>query len=303
MNEPIKKFMKIGTIHFMSYPECIKGEGPVLETLKKIAVDDYFDAVELTWIRDADVRRQAIELLAASGLTVCYGSQPRHLTTGLNINHLDEAQRQAALASLKEGIDEAYEWKASGFAYLSGKYEQSSKEESYQKLLQSTKEMCAYAKEKGNMRIVLEIFDYDVDKKSIIGPAALAKRFAEDVLGEYDNFGLLVDLSHIPQTHETIEEALLPIRDYIVHAHIGSCVLGDPSLPAYGDAHPRFDFPNSINGPREVAHFLKVLVDIGYFEKFDRPVVSFEIKPYGSEDRDVVLANCKRVLNEAWAML
>jgi hypothetical protein len=29
--------------------------------------------------------------------------------------------------------------------------------------------------------------------------------------------------------------------------------------------------------------------------------VSFEIKPFGDEDADVVIANAKRVLNLAWA--
>jgi len=35
--------------------------------------------------------------------------------------------------------------------------------------------------------------------------------------------------------------------------------------------------------------FLKALMDIGYFKKFDRPLVSFEIKPWGDEDREVVI--------------
>jgi len=46
----------------------------------------------------------------------------------------------------------------------------------------------------------------------LIGPATLAKGFAEIITGEYDNFGLLVDLSHIMQLHETIEQAILPIK-------------------------------------------------------------------------------------------
>jgi hypothetical protein len=41
------------------YPETIKGEGPILETLKKIAVDDYFNAVEITWIKDRELRKKA----------------------------------------------------------------------------------------------------------------------------------------------------------------------------------------------------------------------------------------------------
>ncbi len=48
MNESMHKHMKVGLIHFMVYPSTIKGEGPKLETVKKIAVDDYFDAIEIS---------------------------------------------------------------------------------------------------------------------------------------------------------------------------------------------------------------------------------------------------------------
>ena len=35
MNEPMRKYMKVGLVHFMAYPATIKGEGPVVETIKK----------------------------------------------------------------------------------------------------------------------------------------------------------------------------------------------------------------------------------------------------------------------------
>jgi sugar phosphate isomerase/epimerase len=295
--------MKVGLIHFMAYPATIKGEGPVLETIKKIAVDDYFDAIEITWIKDAEVRKQAKKMLDSSHLTVAYGSQPRMLTTGMNINDLNEEGRQKALASLKEGIDEAYEMGAVGFAFLSGKYEEATKEESYQALVKSTKELCAYAKSKGNLRVALEVFDYDIDKKSIIGPVDLAKRFAEEIRKEYDNFGLMVDLSHIPMLRETCEESILPIKDYIIHAHMGNTVIKDPAFEAYGDMHPRFGFPNGENDVDELVEYLKVLMDIGFLNTENPPILSFEVKPWGDEDPDVVVANAKRVLNQAWAKL
>ena len=31
------------------------------------------------------------------------------------------------------------------------------------------------------------------------------------------------------------------------------------------------------------------------------PILSFEVKPFGDEDPEIVIANAKRVLNEAWA--
>lgn len=303
MIESLRKYVKIGLIHFMAYPNCMKGEGPIEETLKKIATDDYFDAVEITWIKDKAVRDEAKKIIDTSYLSVAYGGQPRLLTTGLNINDLNEEGRQKALESLKEGIDEAYEMGAEGFAFLSGKYIEEKKEEAFQALVHSTKDLCAYAKSKGNMKIALEVFDYDIEKKSLIGPADLAKRFAEEIRKEYDNFGLMVDLSHIPQLHETIEESLLPVKDYIIHAHMGNCVTKDPSMPAYGDQHPRFGFPNSDVDVDQLVEYLKVLKEIGFFNENKRPFLSFEVKPVGDEDPDLVVANAKRVLNLAWAKL
>lgn len=303
MNESMYKYMKVGLIHFMSYPDCMKGEGPIEETLKKIAMDDYFDAVEITWIKDENVRANAKKIIEASNLTVGYGAQPRLLTTGLNINDLNEEGRQRAVDTLKEGIDEAYEMGAVGFAFLSGKYLKNNVEDAFRSLVKSTKELCTYAKQKGDLMIELEVFDYDVDKKSLIGPAKLAKRFAEEIKKEYDNFGLLVDLSHIPQLHETIEESILSVKDYIGHAHIGNCVIKNSALLAYGDQHPRFGFPNSECGADELEEYLRVLKSIGFFDEKKRPILSFEVKPFGDEDPDIIIANGKRVLNLAWSRL
>ena len=301
MVESIKKYMKVGLIHFMAYPTTMKGEGPIEETVKKIATDNYFDAIEITWIKDPLVRTKVKKLLDSSHMTVAYGGQPRMLTTGSNINNLDEPKRLEALASLKDGIDEAYEMGAVGFAFLAGKYEEATKEESYQALVKSTTELCTYAKSKGNLKIALEVFDYDIDKKSLIGPVALAKRFATQMRAEFDNFGLMVDLSHIPMIHETIEENLLPIKDYIIHAHMGNTVIKDPSCEGYGDTHPRFGFPNSENDVDELVEYLRTLIKIGFINEENRPIVSFEVKPWGDEDPDVVVANAKRTLDLAWA--
>jgi len=300
MNESIRSYMKVGLIHFMAYPAVIKGDGPIEETFRKIAIDDYFDVAEITWIKDPQVRGNVKKMIDTSHLEVAYGGQPRLLTTGLNINDLNEVGRQKALATLKDGIDEAYEMGALGFAFLSGKYSEDKKEEAFVALVKSTRELCAYAKSKSDMKVVLEVFDYDVDKASLIGPVTLAKRYAEEVTRECDNFGLMVDLSHLPLLRETSAQSLIPVKDYIIHAHMGNCVCKDPSLPCYGDAHPRFGFPGGENDVEELVEYLRVLLSIGFLNKEKRPIVSFEVKPFGDEDPDLVVANAKRVLNRAW---
>jgi sugar phosphate isomerase/epimerase len=227
----------------------------------------------------------------------------RLLSRGLNINDPHEDRRHQAVLALKEGIDEAYEMGAQSFAFLSGNYKEERKEDAYNALVASVRELCSYAQEKGELLIELEIFDYDIDKKSLIGPAMLAQRFAREIRATHNNFGLMVDLSHLPLLRESPTEALLPIKEYITHAHLGNCVVKSRDLPGYGDHHPRFGFPNGENDVAETMAFIRVLLDINFLNPKCPPIISFEVKPFENEDPDLVIANAKRVLNEAWARL
>ena len=303
MEKSMRRYMRVGTILHVSYKQLGSGEGPILECLKKIVTDPYFEVVEVAHMKDAEVRKAAADMIARGHMTSSYGGQGRMLGAGLNINDLNEEGRRKALASLKEGIDEAYEMGVEDFAFLAGRYEEETKEESFQALLKSTRELCKYAKSKGDMPVLCEVFDYDSAKKSLIGPVDMVKRYAETICAEYDNFGLMVDLSHIPMLHETIEESLLPVQQYIRHAHMGNTVIKSPECPAYGDEHPRFGFPNSENDVEELAAYLRLLLKIGFLNEKKRPIVSFEIKPFGEEDPEVCLANAKRTLDLAWELV
>ncbi|GAB1482239.1 hypothetical protein MASR2M78_10540 [Treponema sp.] len=66
--------------------------------------------------------------------------------------------------------------------------------------------------------------------------------------------------------------------------------------------HPRFGFPDSEHDAPELAQTLRVLLDSGFLNEHDRPILSFEVKPQPGEDPDLVLANAKRTLNEAWLL-
>jgi hypothetical protein len=81
--------------------------------------------------------------------------------------------------------------------------------------------------------------------------------------------------------------------------HIANAVL-KKGAPAYGDQHPRFGFPESLVDAELLSNFLKKLFDIGYLMKGKRPIISFEVKPWGDEDSGMVIAGAKRFLEEAW---
>jgi len=303
MKHSIHKYFKVGLIAFMAFPGMARGEDPAtLENIKAIAYDDYFDAIEVNWIKDDAVRAEAAKLLNVAHMNVCYGAQPRLLTTGLNPNAINEDDRKAAEATLMDAIDEAHQLGSKGIAFLSGKWEESTKDEAYEQLLKTTRALCDYAKTK-DMNVELEVFDYDIAKASLIGPAPYAAKFAADMRSTHNNFGLLIDLSHIPMTYETSEFVVRTLRPYLTHFHIGNTVCTDPSVEGYGDEHQRFGFPGGSNDTEQVLDFLRVLKNEGFFNENDPYVLSFEVKPWKDEDPLAVIANAKRVLNRAWAML
>jgi hypothetical protein len=124
-----------------------------------------------------------------------------------------------------------------------------------------------------------------------------------EVRRHYPNFGLIIDLSHLPLLGESVEHALRIARNYLVHVHIGNCVIRDKNHPAYGDKHPRFGIPGSENDVGELRLFLKSLLDIGYIGEGKQNIVAFEVKPQSGESPEVVIANAKRTLMEAWTKL
>ena len=296
MREPIETYFQMGTIQWMSYP----GE-PVLESLRKILCDDFFSAVEVCQAADDDTRKAMRDMLAQSHVKVCYGAQPRLLGPGLNPNDIVEENRLKAEKTLLEAIDEAEYLGAKGIAFLSGKWKEETNEEAYSQLLKTTRNLSAYAATK-KMNVELEVFDFDMDKAALIGPAPLAAKFAADMRTACPNFGLLVDLSHFPTTYETSRFAVRAMRPYITHFHIGNAVVM-PGKEAYGDQHPRFGFPDSANDTEQLLDFFRVLKEEGFFCPEAPYVLSFEVKPWNKEDHDIVVANTKRVIRRAWALL
>lgn len=294
MKESIHKYFQVGTIQWMSYPK----RDP-MESLKAIAKDDFFDAIELKGYGEKNAEAKAI--LEQSHLKVCYGAQPRLLGPKLNPNAINEEDRKKAEATLIEAVDEAEYLGAKGIAFLAGKWEEATKDEAYAQLLKTTRNVCDYAAKKG-MMVELEVFDYDMDKAALMGPAPYAARFAADMRTTCSNFGLMVDLSHFPTTYETSQFVVRTLRPYITHFHIGNAVVKE-GCEGYGDLHPRFGYPNSANDTPELVDFFRVLKEEGFFNAENPYVLSMEVTLRPGEDEDIVLANTKRVINRAWALL
>jgi sugar phosphate isomerase/epimerase len=305
MQSPLHHHVRPGIVHFMAFPATSKGEGPIVDTLRTLLADPYFEILEITWVNDPAVRAQVKQLLAGSGVEVKYGAYPRQLGQQLDLNSADDAERAKAVAGLRLAISEAAEIGARDVGFLSGKdVAASERGRAMDRLEHSLVDLCRFAAGLG-VRLVLEVFDRDIDKKALIGPAATAREIAQRVTRSCPNFGLLVDLSHIPLLGESPEQALLPVKEHLVHAHIGNAYFGsDRASPVWGDHHPYFGYPGGVNDVPQIVAFLRTLAQVGYINlDGPRAGISFEMKPVPGQDPLAMIAGAKRKLNEAWAQL
>ena len=304
MDKHWDSYCTLSIVHFLAFPECMGGDGPVVETVTRIADDEFFSAIEVGPINDAEARKQVREIIEQSHMQVAFGAPPAILGGKLNLNSFDADERKRALDTLKGCIGQAGEVGARNFVILSGPDPaESERLKATEILIDSICELCAYGRDYG-VTIVLESFDRTVDKKALIGPAGEAEAVAAAVKSDFPNFGLLYDMGHMPLLDESPRQALSILKDHLVHAHVGNCVKV-PGRPAYGDLHPRFGFPGGENDVSELVEFLRALFEVGYLYENPavgaRPWVGFEMRPQVGETSAMILANIKRTWREAWA--
>lgn len=303
MDKHWSNYCTMSIVHFMAYPETIRGEGPILETVTEIAEDPFFGAIEMGWIKDPAVRKQVKKTVDTAHIQVGHGAQSALLLQKLNLNSLDDAERMKAVKQLLSSVDEAAEMGAQRVAFLSGADPgDAERSAALEALANSVKQAAGYARDKG-IALTLETFDRTVDKKCLIGPSPVAAEFCRMIREDHPDFGLMYDLSHMPLLYETPDAALTVLRDHLVHIHVGNSVLR-PETPGYGDQHPRFGWPGGANDTPQVTEFIRGLFEAGYLKENSptRPWIGFEVKPQSAEEpSSLVIASAKRVWQEAWS--
>ncbi len=247
MQEPLESYCHVGLIHPMAFPETLTGEGPILETLEKIAIDPFFSAVEVTQMKDAAVRKQAAVMLDVCALDVIFSAVPPMLQGKLSLCATDRKARTQAVDFGRSMVDQAYELGANILIVASGPDPgEADRAVAVAAFTDSLRELCADAQEKASanmLSLAVENFDRDVDKKFLLGPTKLAAEVVGAVYEQYSNVGLTVDLSHQPLLRESVHEMVLNAVEHLIDVHIGNCLLSDPAHPAYGDKHPRLGYP------------------------------------------------------------
>jgi sugar phosphate isomerase/epimerase len=304
--------LSLGVVHFMLYP-VLRDEGPIAESFEALALDEFLDVIEVRRSNQPGMHQRLRAIADTTGVSIGIGAQPPLLLGKLSLNNPDDAGRQAAIDEVKKSIDAAYDMGARICAALSGPVpsDPAQIEPQIDLLVDSCIQLCRYAESRADDAgylawLTLEQFDDAIDKCSLIGPSDRTADFAARVSEEVANFGLTIDLSHIPLLGEDITDLVTTLKPWTVHVHVGNALMSDKADKAYGDKHPRFGYPGSENDWHDLKSFLEVLTYAGYFETdvpTGKPVVTFEVQPMGDETPEQVWAQTKRQWLKAWAML
>jgi sugar phosphate isomerase/epimerase len=308
MIETWRDRMLIGIVHPMAYP-VLDTEEDLLASIREVCLNEFFDVIEVK--RSNSETHAKIKAMAdQSAVHLIVAGQPPLLGGKLSLNDPDEAGRQAAVEDVKTSIDAAYEMGARICAVLSGPDPgEEDREEQMELLVDSLVQVCKYSQEQARDYVVwvsLEAFDDAIDKRCLIGPSNRAADLAARVREQVDNFGLTIDLSHLPLLEESPSECLEQVIEYLIHAHAGNALMQDEEDPAYGDLHPRFGYPGSEVDVPQLREYLESLVYSGYFRSdvpTEKPVLTFEVKPVGDESSQLILAGTKRTFLRAWAQV
>ncbi len=306
-----RKYFDAGVIQVMMFTDSPGNEARTIETARQILMDDFFGS--LTVGRMSDEAMKSVKKMADDAhARLAVSAAPFILGNKLNLASPDESSRLAAVDGLKKSVDDSYALGAPIVEVLDGGGSYPGPEQegrALEQLARSLVELCRYSAEKAGGRepvwVQIETFDRAVEKKSLIGPSPLAVELAGRVRAEVPNFGLTIDMGHLPLLGEGYGEALRAVSEYVTHVHIGNCIR-DRSNPYYGDSHPAFGMPGGVADVAELTDFFAALNEIGYFAKelpTGRPWVTFEVKPQPGQSPELVIASCKRVLKEAWALL
>lgn len=301
--------MKIGIVHPMLFPETKLGEGPVLETIESIVKDPFFECIEVSWIKNDRVKKKAAHLMKMAQIDIVYTQGPIAYAKHLNPHALDAKERRRSVQEIKRSMDEALSLGARIFQMIGGPDPGAIKRKEAKKcFVESLCELCQYASVNAgsqNMIVSIENLDRDIDKKFLIGPTSEAVEVIQSVRRDFPNIGLTLDLAHLPLLGEPSEAAVTTAEGYLVHVHLGNCLLRDKNHARFGDTHPPLGVEGGEIGAYQLAEFLRTLVKIGFFAATDddRPIVSFEMSPSRGDSPEVLIAATKRVFARAWSLV
>lgn len=259
------------------YPDSITDESVHTETLKEIVKTDLVDALDC-WCWRGDRSKDEIAILRDSGKIINYNIGDRFGEKEMIPSSKNEAERIYAYDIIMREIEYGLLAGAKKIVFGSGPDDVSDHKGAVERFFEFTMKILGQLPK--DVTLCLEPTDWDIDKLFLCGPLSESVEIAERVRKTgADNFGLLLDMTHVPIMHETIESSIEKSKNVLTHIHLGNAVIKNKNNPFYGDKHIPWSYPDSEYTEKDGVQFIRKLKNVGYFDK-DNATISFEMRPY-----------------------
>lgn len=267
----------LGVNHQFLYIDGMTQAQAHTDTLALLAQNPLIDALDC-WVWPQKERaREEIALLRECGKTIHYNIGDRIGEPPAFFASPDKSVREEARGRLWRELDVALAASAKKIVIGSGADVPQAREAAVERFTRLMEDVHTYIP--GDVTLTLEPTDRDVDKRFLFGPVDETVRFIASMReGGFKNFGMLLDMGHIPLMHTTIGQAVRTANDCLEHVHLGNCILKNPQHPLYGDRHPALNVEYGEYAETQVFEMTRALDASGYFKR-ERPAsVSFEMR-------------------------
>lgn len=300
MNEDIRNFAKLGLVHHMLYPECTTNPDVHAETLLKFVGRRDIETFDCC-LPYGDERRgiliPAIRKCGKTDITFAVHLFPLRKLSFASESRIEQEQIRMIVRDM---IGQAVSMGARYFIIASGgPAPDSATQGNYDAFAEFCRWLCSELKRFG-IRVLLEPFDFNIDKKFLYGPTDKCVELIRSLLPGTDNLGIELDIAHLPLMEERFADAIKTVSPYLERVHLGNCVLRDKSNPRYGDTHPPSGFPGGEIDVTETAEVLRALLDSGFLNKRKRGCLVVEMTPWPEKTVEETVKDAFQRLDKAW---
>jgi len=296
----LQEFCRFGLVHHLLYPRCVSDADHHAETLEAFASRDDIETFDCCLPFGDARRRRLIDVIKGCGKSeIAYATHLFPLRK-ISLATLDPGERGLVRLAMIDQMEMAAAIGATGFVFASGcDVPESQRPRARAAFADFCRWLCAELKPRG-MTALLEPCDFAFDKKFLYGPTAECVELVQSLGPQVDNFGLLVDIAHLPLMGESFEEAIRTAAPCMKRVHLGNCVRDDPASPFYGDRHPPVGIEGGEIDVPELVEVLRLLLDMGYLSKARRGALLLEMSPFPGATVEETIADNMDRLHRAW---
>lgn len=299
MNDDLRHYARIGLAHFMFYPDCVRRERVIVETLPAMLRRGDIEVVDFCLPFEPRQRAQLSALLRACDKRLRYAIHPWPADK-ISLGSTWDNEQALLRMLLEDQLEAAAGCGADSFTFLSGiDLGDAERPAAMAAFTNLCRWLCPRAEEYG-MTTLVEPFDRDFHRRFLVGPTAECAALVESLRPVVTNLRIQLDMAHVRLSGETFEHAVAAAGSHLGHVHLGNCVMGNRDDPFFGDRHPPFGYPGGEIDVPELTVILRALLNAGYLNKQSRGTLVIETQPVPGDDVEQLARQGLAKLEAAW---